>query len=118
MGEGARGAGERSPLLRDEPCPASSRPAPAKQTLAQAGSLAGGSSSERGGRRGEDGGEGQRAGAWLADDDLMTAMGLSEAPWCDAEEGEADSEEARASEGGGGGPPAAGQRKRARASTR
>jgi hypothetical protein len=95
-GEAARGARDE----RDAPLGSASRPAPGKQTLASGGApVAGGSqASEGGGDR-----RGLRAEAWLADDDLMAAMGLSAAPWGDAEEGEQVAEESPASEGGSGG---------------
>lgn len=82
----------------------SSRPAPGKQRLSEEGAAADGGAA-RADRGRSSGGGGERAEAWVADDSLMSAMGLSDAPWCDAEEGAADPEQASAlrEDGGGGG---------------
>ncbi len=79
MGEDSRSYGDALSASRDDGLAPAWRPAPGKQTLAQTGSMAGGRSSAVGDGGGARGGGGERAGAWVADDDLMAAMGLSDA---------------------------------------
>lgn len=95
MGEDSRRYGDDSSLDRDAQFAAASRPAPGKQTLAQTSASA---DSGQAAERGHVGGA-QRAEAWVADDALMAAMGLSDAPWCGEDESEHASE--KTCDGGG-----------------